>query len=209
MRKWKLSENLHFQNYYLQLSVSHSSVLQPMVCFQNCKCLAERGTSLRVTTSQLKINPPDRKTHATTQWWRSINPLVLYHNPTSRLRLPKVIPFPLRRGGSPFPCETFCWACSERFSLQLKLRELFQWQLRFICASFLDGWCWVTLLALCCWFLRNLGAYPHPQTWATNLLLVRTESTKNQNSFPNFNPTIQFFHFWWVYFCAWNLKHHN
>lgn len=203
--KWKFTTKLHSQNYYQQLSVSHSSVLQPMVCFQNCKCLAERGTSLRVTASQLKINHPDRKTHPTSPWWRSIKPLVLYHSSTSRLRLPKVIPFPLRRGGSPIPCETFCWACPERFSLQLKLRELFQWELGFICASFLDGWCWVSLLALCCWFLRNLGAHPHPQT--TNLVQVRTESTKIQSSFPNFNPTLQFFSFLvsvFLYLSAWN-----
>lgn len=140
--------------------------------------MAERGTSLRVTASQLKITCPDRKTQPTSLWCRSINPAMEHHNPTSRLRLLKVIPFLLGRWGSSFPCETFCWGCLERLSLQLKLRELFQWQFGSICASFRDGWCCASLLALCCWFLRVLNAYPYPQTWTTNLFQVRPSLIK-------------------------------
>lgn len=73
-----------------------------MVCCQSCKCVAERGASLRVTASQLS---PERKTHPTSPWWRSAKPLVEHHNPTSRLRPLKVTLFSPQRIRQSLPAE--------------------------------------------------------------------------------------------------------
>lgn len=56
--------------------------------------------SLWATGSWFKMTSPDGRTGPTSPWWSSIKPFVEYHNPTSRLRHPKAIPFPL--GGRDF-----------------------------------------------------------------------------------------------------------
>lgn len=164
-----------------------------MICCQNCKCVAERGSSLRVTASQLNIEKLTQHPHGEGQ-----QKPVEHHSPTSRLRLLRVIPFLLGRWGSSSPCETFCWACLERLSLQLKLRAFS------VAAGFhlclISGWMMLCLTPGPVLLVPvGPGCSPSSPNLGHKPFASETEPTKNQSSFPNFNPTLQFFHFWRVY----------
>lgn len=142
--KWKFTAKLHSQNYYLQVSVNHSPVAHGLL-----SKLQMHGWKGHLTQGKSSRWPP--QIEKLTQ-----GPMVKVNKTTCGTWHLKVIPFLPGRWGSPFPCETFCWACLERFSLQLKLRAFP------VTAGF-------HLCPICGWMVLCLAAGPWG-TWVLTLI---------------------------------------